>query len=62
MNLTLKREKIIITVLSPVDVVIIDILIFSFRLEECLELLINTGRIPEAAFFARTYLPSQISR
>ena len=62
MNLTLKREKKIIIVLSPVDVVIIDILIFSFRLEECLELLINTGRIPEAAFFARTYLPSQISR
>ncbi len=32
------------------------------RLEECLELLINTGRLPEAAFFARTYLPSQTSR
>ena len=32
------------------------------RLEECLEILVNTGRLPEAAFFARTYLPSQISR
>ncbi|XP_060069348.1 coatomer subunit beta'-like isoform X3 [Ylistrum balloti] len=32
------------------------------RLEECLEVLIRTERIPEAAFFARTYLPSQVSR
>lgn len=24
-------------------------------------MLINTGRIPEAAFFARTYLPTQVS-
>ena len=32
------------------------------RLEVCLEILIKTGRLPEAAFFARTYLPSQISR
>ena len=32
------------------------------RLEDCLEVLINTGRLPEAAFFARTYLPSQVSR
>lgn len=32
------------------------------RLEECLEILINSQRLPEAAFFARTYLPSQISR
>nr|CAG4646053.1 EOG090X01FO [Macrothrix elegans] len=31
-------------------------------LNACLEILINTNRIPEAAFFARTYLPSQISR
>uniref|UniRef100_T1IL74 Uncharacterized protein n=1 Tax=Strigamia maritima TaxID=126957 RepID=T1IL74_STRMM len=31
-------------------------------LEKCLELLISTNRLPEAAFFARTYLPSQISR
>ena len=32
------------------------------RLEQALEVLISTGRLPEAAFFARTYLPSQISR
>lgn len=32
------------------------------RLEDCLETLVTTGRLPEAAFFARTYLPSQISR
>ena len=32
------------------------------RLEVCLELLISSGRLPEAAFFARTYLPSQITR
>lgn len=31
-------------------------------LNACLEILIRTHRIPEAAFFARTYLPSQISR
>lgn len=27
-----------------------------------MQLLIDTNRLPEAAFFARTYLPSQISR
>lgn len=32
------------------------------RLEDCLELLCNTGRFPEAAIMARTYLPSQVSR
>jgi len=32
------------------------------ELEKCLEVLISTNRIPEAAFFARTYLPSEISR
>lgn len=32
------------------------------RLEDCLDLLCNTGRFPEAAFMARTYLPSQVSR
>merc|ERR1712106_330177 len=31
-------------------------------LERCLEILITSNRIPEAAFFARTYLPSEISR
>lgn len=30
-------------------------------LDGCLEILINTNRIPEAAFFARTYIPSKIS-
>uniref|UniRef100_H2ZKI7 Coatomer subunit beta' n=1 Tax=Ciona savignyi TaxID=51511 RepID=H2ZKI7_CIOSA len=30
--------------------------------DKCLELLISTNRLPEAAFFARTYLPSQVSR
>merc|ERR1719266_634359 len=30
--------------------------------EKCLEILITSNRIPEAAFFARTYLPSEISR
>ncbi|XP_050693669.1 coatomer subunit beta'-like isoform X4 [Eriocheir sinensis] len=32
------------------------------NLKECLELLIKTNRVPEAAFFARTYMPSEISR
>jgi len=32
------------------------------KLEDCLQLLISTNRLPEAAFFARTYLPSQVSR
>ncbi|NWU18283.1 COPB2 protein, partial [Cephalopterus ornatus] len=32
------------------------------KLDSCLELLIKTGRLPEAAFLARTYLPSQVSR
>ena len=32
------------------------------RLEECLEILVASQRLPEAAFFARTYLPSQTSR
>jgi len=27
------------------------------RLDDCIDLLCNTGRIPEAAFFSRTYLP-----
>lgn len=30
--------------------------------EKCLELLASTGRLPEAAFFARTYLPSEVPR
>jgi len=32
------------------------------NLEKCLEILISSNRIPEAAFFARTYLPSEVSR
>lgn len=37
--------------------------VFSLpRLDQCLELLIKTNRLPEAAFLARTYLPSQVSR
>ncbi|KAF0531175.1 Coatomer, beta subunit [Gigaspora margarita] len=32
------------------------------QVEDCIELLIKTDRIPEAAMFARTYLPSQVSR
>ncbi|GFR46714.1 hypothetical protein Agub_g8337 [Astrephomene gubernaculifera] len=31
------------------------------RLEDCLNLLLEAKRLPEAAFFARTYLPSAIS-
>ncbi|XP_047450209.1 coatomer subunit beta'-like [Mugil cephalus] len=32
------------------------------RLDKCLELLIKTDRLPEAAFLARTYMPSHVSR
>jgi len=32
------------------------------KVEDCLELLIESNRIPEAAFLARCYLPSQMSR
>ena len=28
----------------------------------CVQLLIDSGRIPEAAFFARTYVPSAVTR
>nr|CAG4640646.1 EOG090X01FO [Eulimnadia texana] len=34
----------------------------SGDLNGCLQVLMSTNRFPEAAFFARTYLPSQISR
>lgn len=30
-------------------------------LDKCLQLLIETDRLPEAAFFARSYLPSKMS-
>jgi coatomer subunit beta' len=32
------------------------------QLEQCLDILIENQRLPEAAFFCRTYLPSQIAR
>ncbi|CAF3572477.1 unnamed protein product [Adineta steineri] len=32
------------------------------NLEQCLDILIENQRLPEAAFFCRTYLPSQIGR
>ncbi|RGB39282.1 coatomer WD associated region-domain-containing protein [Rhizophagus diaphanus] len=32
------------------------------QVEDCIEILIKTDRIPEAAMFARTYLPSQVSK
>ncbi|KAG6550752.1 hypothetical protein Mapa_007656 [Marchantia paleacea] len=31
------------------------------KLEDCVQLLVESNRIPEAAFFARTYLPSEVS-
>lgn len=31
------------------------------RVDECIDVLVASGRIPEAAFFARTYKPSRIS-
>ncbi|CAF3672143.1 unnamed protein product [Rotaria socialis] len=32
------------------------------KLDQCLDILIENQRLPEAAFFSRTYLPSQINR
>jgi len=32
------------------------------NLKKCLQILIDTDRIPEAAFFARTYMPSEVPR
>lgn len=32
------------------------------QVEECLDLLVNAGRVSEAAFMARTYMPSAIGR
>jgi hypothetical protein len=31
------------------------------KVEECIQLLVDSNRIPEAAFMARTYLPSEVS-
>lgn len=49
-----------ITVTAFIDITVPPL--FIFRLDACLELLIRTGRLPEAAFLARTYLPSHVSR
>lgn len=38
------------------------VLFLMGRLEHCVELLLETKRFPEAAFFARTYIPSFISK
>lgn len=32
------------------------------KTKECVQLLVDTGRLPEAAFMARTYAPSQVGR
>jgi len=45
--------------------IVIDIYIhwsWLYSLEECLKILVETHRLPEAAFFARTYMPSELSR
>ena len=31
------------------------------QLDKCVDLLVSSGRTPEAAFFARTYVPSRVS-
>lgn len=36
-------------------------LFLSGKLEDCVSLLVTAGRVPEAAFFARTYVPSKMS-
>jgi len=37
-------------------------LLLLHRVNDCIKLLCATGRVPEAAFMARTYLPSQTNR
>lgn len=32
------------------------------QVEDCLDLLVSSGRVPEACFMARTYLPSAMGR
>lgn len=32
------------------------------NVEQCVNILVETNRIPEATFFAHTYCPSQVSR
>lgn len=36
--------------------------LLSGDVDGCIEVLLEGGRVPEAAFFARTYAPSQVSR
>lgn len=36
-------------------------LLLQGKVDECVELLVNTNRLPEAALFARTYCPSRVS-
>jgi len=36
-------------------------LFLSQKVGECIDLLVSTNRLPEAAFFARTYMPSRIT-
>ena len=40
----------------------INLMFLCCRLEDCLELLCKSNRLPEAAFLARTYLPNHVSR
>eukprot|EP00051_Salpingoeca_urceolata_P007123 m.94408 g.94408 ORF g.94408 m.94408 type:complete len:1042 (-) comp15123_c1_seq1:58-3183(-) len=37
-------------------------LLLQGKVDECVDLLCNTNRLPEAALFARTYVPSQVPR
>lgn len=32
------------------------------NVDKCVDILVETGRMPEATFFAHTYCPSQVSR
>ena len=50
------------TICPPLSLSPLPPLTLASRLEACLDLLVSTRRLPEAAFFARTYLPSQIQR
>lgn len=62
---TLLKEVMFQSQMVTLNIVVFLWLIFIVclaRLDNCLELLIKTNRLPEAAFLARTYLPSQVSR
>ena len=45
-----------------VDKILMVCVPLHYRLENCLEILIKSDRLPEAAFFARTHLPSHVGR